>query len=151
MRLSVVCPVCVFVSLLVSLGGCGGKNEPTAPVKGLVTIDGKPLVGGTVAFEPDRQKGNMSKHEFRAPIDPAHPGVYELQSDGNGASPGDGVSLGWYRVAIFAIQPSEGMTRPVWLADPKYSNVETSGLAVQVVANPGKGAYDFDLKREGPR
>jgi hypothetical protein len=158
MRLSVLRPACVLVSLAVWLGGCGGeKEQPTAPVRGLVTLDGKPLAGGTVAFEPDVRKGNTSKHEFRAAIDPAHPGVYELQSDragvsdGEGVSDAKGVSLGWYRVAIFAVKPSEGMTRPVWLADQRYSDVETSGLAVEVVANPSKGAYDFDLKRGGPR
>ena len=45
------------------------------------------------------------------------------------------------------IESANRMTRPVWLADRKYSDVTTSGLSAQVVVNPSDGAYDFDLKR----
>ena len=140
---SSVYPWCVLISVSVAVIGCGGGDPPGAPVKGQITLDGDLLPAGTVIFEPDAQKGNTSKREFRAQIDPANPGVYELKPDG------DGVSLGWYRVAVFAIQSPNRMTRPVWLADQKYSNANSSGLSVQVVVNPSDGAYDFDLKRGG--
>jgi len=141
MRTSVVYPWCVLMSVSVAVIGCGRGNPPGTPVKGKITIDGDPLPAGTVIFEPDAQKGNISKREFRAQIDPTNPGAYELKSDG------DGVSLGWYRVAVFAIESANRMTQPVWLADRKYSDVKTSGLSVQIVVSPSDGAYDFDLKR----
>ena len=134
-------PWCVLISVSVAVIGCGGGDPPGAPVKGQITINGDPLPAGTVVFEPDAQKGNTSKREFRTQIDPANPGVYELRSDD------DGVSLGWYRVAVFAIQSPNRMTRPVWLADQKYSNTATSGLSAEVVESPSDGAYDFDLNR----
>ncbi len=138
----VACTWCVLIPVLVAVIGCGG-SQPVPRVQGRITINGNPLPGGTIVFEPDVQKGNTSKYELRAQIDPANPGIYELKSDG------DAVTPGWYRVAIFAIESPNRMTPPVWLADQRYANVKTSGLSVEVVANASDGAYDFDLKRGG--
>jgi hypothetical protein len=36
------------------LAGCGGERFPVAPVSGTVTLDGQPLAGARVGFEPRR-------------------------------------------------------------------------------------------------
>jgi hypothetical protein len=36
------------------LSGCGGQSYPIAPVSGVVTLDGQPLAGARIGFEPRR-------------------------------------------------------------------------------------------------
>jgi hypothetical protein len=43
--------VCLVIVLLVLLAGCNGPEFGN--VSGKVTLDGEPLVGGTVQFQPD--------------------------------------------------------------------------------------------------
>lgn len=50
----------VFVGLVTLIPGCGGSsgpaaNIPTARLEGAVTLDGKPLDGGSVQFVPQGQ------------------------------------------------------------------------------------------------
>ena len=44
-------PLLVLVLLLAA--GCGGSDADLAPVKGTVTLDGEPLAGARVEFDPD--------------------------------------------------------------------------------------------------
>lgn len=47
------CVVCVMLMLILAHAGCSSPEEAkTFPVTGEVTLDGKPLVGATVMFEP---------------------------------------------------------------------------------------------------
>ena len=121
------------------LVGCQAAPPPETlvPVKGKVTIKGKPLTEGTIVFHPDRDKGNTSKQEPRAVL--SAEGTYELESTEDvGAPPG------WYKVTIFALK-NEGSTKPsTWLASQKFTDVKTSGLTAEVTANASK-SFDFDL------
>ncbi len=47
LRVSLIC-------LLLACAGCGGESFPVAPVSGTVTLNGKPLAGARVGFEPKR-------------------------------------------------------------------------------------------------
>ncbi len=49
--LPLLVPLVVLVSLLAA--GCGGSDVDLAPVKGTVTLDGEPLAGARVEFDPD--------------------------------------------------------------------------------------------------
>lgn len=43
----------LFVSFLaISTLGCGGSNNPVAPVKGVVTLNGKPVADMVITFTP---------------------------------------------------------------------------------------------------
>jgi hypothetical protein len=44
--------------LLVAACGCGSGSRGLAPVSGVVTLDGKPLAGGTVSFQPKAPPGS---------------------------------------------------------------------------------------------
>jgi hypothetical protein len=74
--------------------GCtrSSKSEVPCTVRGRLTFQGQPVVGGTVIFTPDRDRGSSGK-PMRADTGPD--GVFELRFESNPAIP-----PGWYRVAI---------------------------------------------------
>jgi hypothetical protein len=133
-------PALPLALALALAAGCG-ESKPLVPVAGRVTVKNQPLASGTVVFYPDPEKGNQEKREPRATIAGDRPGAYRLKTDGR-----DGAPAGWYKVTVNALKPVTGAMRPPeWLADPKYTDVKTSGLAVEVRKDAGSGAYDFDL------
>ena len=71
------------------LSGCGGRG--TAPVQGVVTLDGTPVAGATVLFMPDGQDGSRPASGFTS-----SDGTFRLttyQAD-------DGALPGKYRVVV---------------------------------------------------
>jgi len=91
------------------------------PVKGVVLLDGKPLTGGVVTFQPT--VGQQATSEI------APDGSFSLTR--NAAN--DGVPPGTYRVAVLAYDPAadvqsvENLTVPV-----KYTRCGSSGLEFTV-------------------
>jgi hypothetical protein len=130
---------------LVFLAGCSGPREVLVPVTGTITVKKQPLANGTVVFHPDPEKGNKEKREPRAMISSDRPGVYQLTTDNRPGAP-----AGWYKVTINALEPGASSLRPPqWLAHPKYADVKTSGLSVEVKQDaPGK-TWDLDLEPPG--
>jgi len=136
----------VFAILLpIAVAGCGGKDGLPS-VRGTVTYNGKPLPNALVAFAPE------APGSFPASGLTDSNGRYELTT----RVPGDGASLGKYRVAVTARGPEKerppgapgltaGTTDP---GDPliptKYFAFDTSGLTAEV--KPGDNTADFDLK-----
>lgn len=47
----------LFLLVVVALVGCGNAAYDLAPVSGVVTLYGEPLVNATVSFEPQRNSG----------------------------------------------------------------------------------------------
>jgi len=134
----------LWIALFMALCGCGaGGGEKLTPVAGKVTVNGAPLTTGGVTFQPDSAKGNLTQH---IPVGTLNAeGRYELMSATKKGAP-----VGWYRVAVSAqeaIDPKNPYAPPKHLVNPKYSDVGTSGLAVEVVANATAGAYDFDVTK----
>jgi hypothetical protein len=128
---------CVF------LVGCGSGGEKFTPVAGKVTVGGAPLTSGAVTFQPDSDKGNTTPHIPVGNLDAQ--GSYTLMS---AATPG--APPGWYKVTVTAqqpIDPANPYAPPKYLINPKYSDASTSGLAVEVVAKPAPGAYDFQVTK----
>lgn len=133
----------VFVLLPIGCSG-GIKGER---VEGKVTFeDGKPLsVGSVVTFHPDSAQGNTSPHTARGSIDSS--GNYKLSPDVAGIS---GVPRGWYKVSVGAtksVNPKDEYSEQVSIIPKKYDDPGTSGIKLQVVANPAPGAYDIKIKR----
>lgn len=104
-------------------------------------LDGKPLEGkeGVVHFKPDVSKGNASSVSS----------VGVLQSNGSFSMSTDerpGAPAGWYKVIITATEadanPNDETPRVV---PERYEKEATTPLTVEVVANPGPGAYDLKL------
>ena len=133
--------VLVLLALFVPTGcntdGVGSLHQ----VSGKVTVNGGPLALGSVRFVPDTAKGNTTPTEPVGEIQPD--GTYKLSTNGKLGAP-----AGWYKVTVTAAEPVDS-SRPfsgkVHVA-PKFNVPETSGLSVEVVAKPGPGTYDLEVK-----
>jgi hypothetical protein len=128
---------CVALPLL----GCGGNK--LVPVSGKVTLNGKPLAGATVTFQPynkgKREAGPASAGETNAQ------GEFTLKLSGKNAN---GAVVGEHKVSISALQgppPSSADDNPKPRVDlvPERYNTQTE-LKFQVPAG-GTDKADFNL------
>jgi len=142
-----------FLGLAVALaGGCGRENShglTLAPVKGVVSYQGRPLADAQVAFLPETpgQLPAMGMTDAE--------GRYELLT----IVPGDGASLGKHRVTVTARQMSgaaaggQAGTIVPGAADAaapripvKYFSFETSGLTAEVKAEGTTANFELTDK-----
>jgi hypothetical protein len=112
---------------LVVLAGCGGGGH-RVPVRGKVTLNGKPISGGTVTFIPT---GETNEPPPEGKIDAE--GNYSITTRGS-----EGAPLGTYRAII---EPDDKTTAS--LMAPEYSNLKKSPLTVEVTDNKPAGGYDL--------
>ena len=135
--------LCVFG--LTSLVGCGGVKRVS--VSGTVTLDGQPVDGGILTFNPDTAKGNTGTFKCSSQV---KDGRYELETVGvTRSDSGSGVPLGWYKVTYTVIDLRAKKIKqqaPVQFND-KYRRAETTPWSVEVKDNPAPGAYDFKLTK----
>jgi hypothetical protein len=127
--------------LLTALAGCGSGPATMLPVEGQVKFKGKALTTGTVILYADAAKGNTTKHEPRAPIEPD--GHYKIITH-----PNEGAPPGWYKVAVVVTEPSDPKnpySPPRSLIPEKFGKPDESGLTLEVRSLPPPGAYDLDL------
>src|SRR5204862_127511 len=119
------------------------------PVRGTVTVEGKPLSGAVVAFLPVFSVGTHSVGETKAD------GTYELATMGQA-----GAGRGEYRVVVSYIVASDGKVADLAsrssdyvppeldhgkeLVPPRYSNFSKTELRATV--EPGCPPINFDLK-----
>jgi hypothetical protein len=108
-------------------GGCGSKGPPgPATVRGKVTFNGRPVVGGLVVFTPDPQRGGRGK-PARGETDAT--GAFALSLD---AAPH--IPAGWYRVSL---APAPAIPDPAADDTPfpaKLARPDMSGLEREVLA-----------------
>jgi hypothetical protein len=121
---------------LLLLTGCGRDAEQLTTVRGKVFYQGRPLIGGTIIFTPDPERGGngpMSYAEIQAD------GSYTLRTrQGMGAMPG------WHRVTVTEAAPTVAIPGQRHLP-PKFSDPEQSGERREV--KPGQeNEIDFHLE-----
>ena len=119
-------------------GGCGGP--PRAQVKGVVTVDGKPLADGSIEFFPVDGKGQSAGTSV-------HDGVYQVEA-----------SVGEMKVTINGTEvigkrkaydtPESPMIDVVRNAVPERYNTK-SELKTTLVAGPNE--KNFDLKGDAKK
>ena len=112
---------CGLYFCALTLAGCGRTGPlPAVGVRGTVTFQGRPLVGGLVVFAPDHDRGVTGK-----------PVSATVADDGSYAAE---VPPGWYRVAV-ADPPGIDWEGHGW---PKYPAAlrrpDRAGLDREVVA-----------------
>ncbi|QEG33412.1 hypothetical protein [Bythopirellula goksoeyrii] len=135
----------VLLSVIVSLLGCSGHSPTYYPVTGEVTVDGKPMVAGTVALRSDGAPGVQSPYIATGKVTN---GKYEIFTGQR-----IGASLGFYKVLVTSTnysgnpEPPTGGTIPMpkSLIDPKYGQLGQTPLSFEVVADPEAGAYDLEV------
>jgi hypothetical protein len=129
MFVPVLALVAGFAAMSLS-GGCGSKTPApgSATVRGKVTFNGKPVVGGLVVFTPDPQRGGEGKP---ARAETAADGGFVLHLDTAPQIP-----AGWYRVSIAPPPVVPDPTSPSPLFPAKLARPDLSGLEREV--QPGK-------------
>jgi hypothetical protein len=133
--------VAIVIGMLAAALGCGSSGPPLLPVKGKVTIDGKPATEGGVVFHavdnPMVQLvGNISQT-----------GDYSIMSRKEFGAP-----AGQYRVTVVVTEtPKRPDGQPVGLpktiSNMKYADATKSPFTVQVAADAAPNAYDLALTK----
>ncbi len=113
-------PLILFLSVFAL--GCEPTPAAQARVHGTVTVNGRPLRGGTIVFVPDRQRGNRGD-VAQAVV--GEDGRFELRGKhGMGAVPG------WHRITV---APPPDATDLVQRME-KYRYPDQSGLSREIKA-----------------
>jgi len=122
--------------LLIGLAGCGGPEHPeVGRVSGVITLDGQPLEGATVMFQPTEGRASI------ATTDSA--GKYSMTYlDGV-----PGAKLGSHQVIIRTEIPGEDGQPPIAKEKLPKKYHEQTELTAEV--KPGSNTFDFDLKSQG--
>ena len=126
----------VFVALLgLAVAGCGGgASLPTVPAKGKATMDGQPLVGATLVFQP------MEMSEGQTPGAPTTPPMHASGStDANGEFTMstllppreiiEGAIPGSYRVRFIKRAMKDGSPIPDFMAPTVDEDLEETLIA----------------------
>jgi len=134
--------LCCALFALSAMTGCAEQidKKPTAPVKGVVTYEGKPLETGEIVFFPET--GEQIAHGKIQPD-----GSFELTT----YEEGDGAFPGTHTVTIISERDMEGVSAedPEASLEPsyipvKYNMQKTSGLTA--VVKEGDNEIKFDLE-----
>lgn len=149
--------VCCLTLSLLSLAGCGGdgKKLATAPAKGKITFDGKPLAHATITLYDESNKNNPSA----ATTD--EDGNFKLSIGGT-----DGALPGKYKVTIQHFVDKDGKDIPVAEGmdpmqmemqgqaksdmPPTYADYPQSVLTAEVKEGTNN-TLDFALKADGSK
>lgn len=135
-----------FALAFLSLGfvtGCGDGRPSLVKVTGKVTLDGKPLEGAQVAFQP---VNSDPKDTFQRPASSFSNSMGEFTPQTY--VPGDGLRIGKYRVAVVKQERvgnvPEGLNeeqiqqlrmKHKWITPKAASSPETSGIEVEVTSS----------------
>ena len=121
-------PAITLAIVVVATSGCGkpAYQLETAPVRGTVTLDGKPLPSGYVVVPTTR--GRMASGKIQPD------GTFVLSS----YEDGDGAQVGTHPVIVNEVPPDEFSpnTQQRVPIPPRYTSAGTSGLSVEV--KPGE-------------
>jgi hypothetical protein len=136
---------CLLVWQLLLVSGCGGGLPETAPVRGVVTFDGKPLSGfqhAAVAFTPSAgrpAKGVISLND----------GSFELST----YKSGDGARVGRHTVAVSATvdepnsKTDDRYPGVRFVIPEKFADRDTAGLVYEV--NTRSNVVEIQLRSNG--
>jgi len=133
-------PVLILSLTLSACGGGPSDTPPMAPVKGVVTLDGKPLTTGTIQFTPDKDRGTTGRMALGG-----------IKEDGTFELMGDGAQVGHHLVSIecyesSAFDPNQPVNQaPKSLIPLKYTDPKKSEITAQVQAGE-ENHFTFELK-----
>ena len=123
--------------------GCGSDGPGLEPVRGRVTVHGRPLTTGSVSFRPDPARGNTTLHHPTGAV--AADGTYQVFTGEKSRCP-PGVVQGprfcrRRRRTGAAAHPR----KPTWLVHEKYTREQATDLSVEVAAGDDPDRYDLRL------
>lgn len=124
---------CASLILALSLTGCGGDGPERGVVTGKVTLNGDPLPGADVVFQPEEGSPSLAVTDDK--------GRYDLMytRDKRGAMVGEHVVQITTPTTGTDTQGNE--VRVPQQVPPKYN----AGSTLTCEVKPGKNTYDFEL------
>ncbi len=128
---SVLHLLCIAVTVAAS--GCGGDKFKTAEVTGTVTVEGQPVAGVMLEFEPERVDGVILPAAYGSTD---AEGRYTLERVG-GSKGGAGGVVGKNSVRISSPEGSQTQVAPFYAEEGAFTR--------EIVE--GSNVFDFDLKR----
>lgn len=138
-------PLSLLVICAAALVGCSSSDGPVvAPVTGQISLNGSPFANAGISFRPDASKGN--KAEYNPSATSNEDGEYELVTGDKKGAP-----VGWYKVVVIAPTPpivggeAPKVGPPPF--DPKYSDVGTTPLSVEVKDQSPPEPYDLEVTK----
>lgn len=128
--------------LALASAGCGSDGLQLTPVDGVVMLDGKPLAGASILFQPEaggRPATGLTDAQGKF--------VLTTLEEGDGAHVGvNKVSVAKQEVVAPKKKLEEGEFEAIKFITPvKYASPNTSGLTVDV--QPGMGQVTLKLSR----
>jgi hypothetical protein len=143
MKMSRIATAAAVAGILV---GCGeGESGPKlVPVSGTVTLNGKPLEGATVSFQPDGSTpGVMPAEDITGPD-----GNYKAITKGR-----SGVAPGKYKVVVSKSLLDMSKVRPEFKDDPFMAQLSLGPPEGKTTAQRNKekieGTFDREIPPEG--
>jgi len=127
------------------LVGCGGESGPKlVPLTGTVTLNGKPLEGAVVSFEPDASfKGGFPANDVTGPD-----GNYKVFTKGR-----SGIMPGKYHVVVTKSLIDPSKIRPEFKDDPYMAQLSLGPLGEKSTEQRKKeqieGSFDREVPPEG--
>lgn len=136
-------PLPLLVICAATLIGCSSSDGPVVvPVAGQISLNGSPFGGAGISFRPDASKGNTAEYIPSATSN--EDGEYELVTGDKKGAP-----VGWYKVVVIAPTPpmvggeAPKVGPPPF--DPKFSDVGTTPLSVEVKDQSPPEPYDLEV------
>lgn len=155
---NVVLATCLLLTAVLSAGCKSGDGPPLAAASGKVTLDGNPVEGASVSFEPvngGRPCSGMTdangvyhitsvEQNDGAPVGDHFVAIIKIS--GEGASTPAGADASMSLSDISASDDKSGKKEPetIYLVPRKYNVAKTSGLKVTVPAG-GSSELNFEL------
>ncbi|QDT89461.1 carboxypeptidase-like regulatory domain-containing protein [Gimesia algae] len=127
-----------YAFFILCVAGCGSGGEPIpelAQVTGVVTMDGAPLEGAKVIFEPQQATDKARRRASSATTESDGSYTLEYNSDASGATPGT------HKVMILKM-PDNPEDAGIQLVPAKYNDKTELTAEVEV----GNNTFNFDLK-----
>ncbi|NDC53419.1 MAG: hypothetical protein EBZ74_03795 [Planctomycetia bacterium] len=121
------------LGIVVAIAGCGGERQPVAEVTGRVTLEGKPLAGVVVQFEPRAPDAKQAV--------PASYGITDANGRYRAFRTGNkkfGAVVGVSQVRITVPEGNSARVHPRYSAD----------RAFWAEINPGSNVFDLDLVQD---
>ena len=143
------CRMCLIFVFATSVG-CSERPLLRMPIRGTVTLDGKPLAAGDIVFEPKggsptRSGGLIQAGKFDVPVgDGPAPGIYAVAIFGGPVDPEAAAKF-----TGDAVRVTDPIYQKIREVVPNKYNIQTT-LEVEVLAQ-GDNEFHFDLMSDKPK
>ena len=139
----------LFVLGTLGAGGCGSAGHTVVPVSGKITLDGKPVAGASITFQPTASEQAKSAGPGSGGVTDAE-GKFVLKTAE--AKPRPGAVLGKHVVRIAGAQaqraPDDDTVKPA-AKDPLPARCRDGSLTFEVPAS-GTDKADFNFQSNEP-